>query len=290
MAAIKIVLFWMTPLAAAFAMYVFYGKKMPVLVDLQFVSCCIIYAVLNTHFILEHGKSESTFAFVFGAYLVYYACKKRWLPCAVSAVCVYFADKRIVVLAALAALAVMAFLWIFRNHRKLAITVWGTVTAAVSFYIWLICSGGLQYFSQGIGINTNGRSKMYGTVIEWFGTDGILFGNGLGVVEHLLEYWKVYKFNNLHNDLLKFYIELGIVGFLLFFAGYGVAFWLIGKKYGKSEMCRLLGLTVYSMVLFATDNVSIYILYLLPLYSIYFAVLAVKENEEIIEEYDKENN
>jgi len=288
--AIKIILFWLVPLLGAFALYVYFGENMLKVVDMQFLASCLIYIIPHIRFGIENGFAESIFAFVFGAYAVYYAYKKQWICFVGAAILLYCSGKRIAILAAVAALAVLFLMWIFKNHKKLALTIWGMATAAVNLYIYLICSGTLGYFSQGIGINTNGRSKIYAAMVEWLDHSVLLLGKGLGIVEKLLEHWRFYEFNNLHNDLLKFYIEIGMIGLMLYLISYGVTFWLIEKKFGNEEMSLILSMTIYSMVLFATDNVSIYIIYLIPIYSIYFAVLSAKEKGEIKQVYDKEIN
>ena len=288
--AIKIMLFWTVPLLFTFALYVYFGENMLRIVDMQFVASCMIYVIPHIRFGIENGFAESTFAFVFGAYLIYYVFKNKWIGSVVSAILMCCCGKRIAILAAGSALAVLFFMWIFRNHKKLAITIWGVVVGAVNIYIYLICSGILEYFCQGIGINTNGRNKIYAAMIDWIDSEVLFVGKGLGIVEELLGHWKVYEFNNLHNDLLKFYIEIGIIGLMLYLVSYGVTLWLIGKKFGNAEMSLVLSLTIYSIVLFATDNVSIYIIYLIPIYSIYFAVLAAKEKGNIGQVYDNEIN
>ena len=63
---------------------------------------------------------------------------------------------------------------------------------------------------------------------------------------------------------------------------YGVTFYLAEKRFGKSQMCGLLAMTVHSMVLFMTDNVSVYVLYLVPVYSICFAMIVSKEKQSAV--------
>ena len=55
---------------------------------------------------------------------------------------------------------------------------------------------------------------------------------------------------------------------------FAVMFFYAEKLVKKSGICYLLGIVVYTMLLFATDNVSIYLIYLIPLYSTIFAVLS----------------
>ena len=278
--AIKIVVFWVIPLIFAFALYLFYGNDMKRITDMEFLCACMAYTVINWRFLVKTWNVESTFAFVFGAFFIYYVYQKRWTFCGLSALFIYFSDKRIVVMAILPAVAILGILWLFRQDRRLAAIFWGLLMAAVGGYVWLIRSGALQYFCRGIGINTNGRVKMYSQITEWFDELPLLFGNGIGVVEKLLEAWKIPAFANLHNDLLKFYIELGAIGLLIFLLSYGIVFFWVEKKFGKEKMSLFLALAVYTMLLYATDNVSIYILYLIPVYSILFTVLLPERAKE----------
>ena len=275
---VKIIIFWLIPLIFAFSMYIFYGEKMTHIVDVQFLGSCLAYLIPKGRFILETITVESMFAYVYGAFFIYYAYKKRWEFCAVAAALMFLTDKRIVVLAVAMTVSIQGFLWLFRDDKRLVFGIWGIVTAIINIYLWMIYSGTLQAMMEGIGINTNGRTKMYGKVTEWFGGDFLMAGKGLGIVEELLAAWRVKDFANLHNDLLKFHIELGFVGLLLLLTSYGVAFYLVEKKYSASKMKMFLSMAIYTMILFATDNVSIYVIYLIPVYSIYFAVLS--ENRE----------
>ncbi len=280
---IKIIVFWLLPLMFAFSLYVFYGEKMSHIVDVQFIGSCLAYLIPKGRFILETITVESMFAYAYGAFFVYYAYKKRWGFCAIAVVLMLLTDKRIVLLAAIFAVLIQGFLWLFRNDKRLSLGIWGIASVIINIYLWLIYSGTLQRFCEGVGINTNGRTKMYGKVTEWFGQNFFMSGQGIGIVEILLSAWRVKDFANLHNDLLKLHIELGFIGLLLFLTSYGIVFYLVGKKYDTSKMKLFLSMTIYTMMLFATDNVSIYIIYLIPVYSIYFAVLTEKHPKEMIE-------
>lgn len=278
---LKIVLFWTIPLLFAFSLYTFYGTRMSHIADIQFVSSCLVYLITKGRFILETITVESMFAYVYGAFLIYYVYKKRWGFCCIAAFLMFLTDKRIVVLAVIIAVIVQMLLWLFRNDKRVAFGIWGVAGITINLYLWIIYSGTLEAFCKGVGINTNGRVKMYGNVTRWFGQSFFSAGNGLGIVEILLSSWNIEKFSNLHNDLLKFHIELGFFGLLLFLVSYGVVFFIMEKKCEKVQIKLFLSMAVYTMMLFATDNVSIYIIYLIPVYTIYFAVLSENHKEEI---------
>lgn len=278
---VKIILFWLIPLLFAFSLYVFYGENMSHIVDVQFLGSCLAYLIPKGRFILETITVESMFSYVYGAFFTYYAYKKRWGFCLIAAALMFLADKRIVVLAVAMAVMIQGLLWVFRNDKRLALGIWGIASVVINVYLWLIYSGILQEFLTGIGVNTNGRTKMYGKITEWFGNNFFMLGQGIGIVEELLAAWRVADFANLHNDLLKFHIELGFLGLLLLLVSYAVVFCLVEKKYDSSKMKMFLSMAIYTMILFATDNVSIYVIYLIPMYSIYFAVLSEHREENV---------
>ena len=58
-------------------------------------------------------------------------------------------------------------------------------------------------------------------------------------------------------------------------------FLLTEKHFGKSSMCYFFLITTYSMILFATDNTSIYMIYLIPMYLTMFAILSSGETLEV---------
>ena len=273
--AVKIIMFGMLAFVLALSMYVYYGEDMSRMIDVQFFSCCTVYLSLTiVYMVTRFARVESTFAFLFGLFTIYYAYKRRWKTLAVSVVFTYLADKRIVLLAIVASIVIMAVLRFFENNRKLVHAVWAVVTGFVYLYLYLIYSGIMDAFCWGANINTNGRVEMYSRMANEFHFSPTFLGEGLGKVENMLAFWNVEKFANLHNDLLKFYIELGFLGLLVYMLSYCVMFQLIGKRFGNSKMCFVLGVSVYSMFLYATDNVSIYVMYLLPMYSICFAALS----------------
>lgn len=270
---VKIMMYGILSFALALAFYAYYGKDLKKIVNIQFFACCIVYLSLTiVYMVTRLSRVESTFAFVFGVFAVYYAYEKRWKLFAAAMLFMYLADKRIVLLGVAASLFILGVLWLFRYHRKLAYTIWGMVTAFVFLYLFLIYSGTMENFCWGANINTNGRVEMYGRMAQEFSTG--LLGEGLGVVENLLGFWNIEVFANLHNDLLKLHIELGFLGMFAYLGSYFLMFYFVEKKFGASKMCFLLVISVYTMILYATDNVSIYVMYLLPMYSVIFAALS----------------
>ena len=279
--AVKVMIYWIVPLVFTFALYTSYGAEMSHIVDVQFFGSILAYKIFDAPVVFSLTTWESVYAFGFGVFAIYYAYKKRWKMFALAMIFVYFAEKRIAILAVLIALFLLGILWLFSYSKKLVLAFWGLIVAAIYAYIYFIYSGVMEAFCWGANINTNGRVEIYSRMAHEFEFSLGYFGEGLGIVEQLLEYWKVTMYGNLHNDLLKFYIELGFGGLLLFLLSYGVMFYFVEKRFGKSKMCYFFAISAYTMMLFATDNTSIYMIYLIPMYVTMFAVLASERQAKI---------
>lgn len=282
---LKIILYWLTPLLFSFAMYTYYEDNMEHMVNVQFLGACLAYAFFDVPFLMKLFHWESIYAFVFGIFAIYYAYRKKWIISFVAVMFTFFAEKRIALLSLLIALILMAIVWVFQENKKIVLFFWGLIIAMVYLYIYLIYSGTMYDICWGANINTNGRVEMYEKMANEFRFSIGYSGRGLGIVENLLGHWNISSYSNLHNDLLKFYIELGFVGLLILLISFGVMFYLSNTWFGKSAMCYLFGIAVYTMVLFATDNVSIYLIYLIPFYSTVFAVFSqerkLNESEDV---------
>lgn len=270
----KVILYTLVPLLFSFSTYMYYGEKMQHIVDVHFCGSILAYAIFDAPYFAKIFQWESIYAFVFGLFVIYYAYRKKWLFSVVSVCFVYFAEKRIAILAVCFTLLLMGIVWLFEKNKKLVYAFWGIITCAVFGYIFLIHSGIMEAFCWGANINTNGRVEMYSRMAEEAKFSLGYFGRGLGIVEQLLEYYNVSTYVNLHNDLLKFYIELGFIGLLVYLLSYGVVYGCVNRYFGKSKMCFFFAISAYTMMLFATDNASIYMIYLIPMYTTMFAVLA----------------
>lgn len=276
---VKVILYVCVPLFLAFSLYTFYGAKMDHAVNIQFVGSVLAYSIFDAPYFAKIFHWESIYSFVFGIFVIYYVYQKKWKLASLAMLFVIFTEKRIVILAILAVIVVMAVMWLFEENKKLALVIWGITIGIVFVYLYLIYSGIMVEFCWGANINTNGRVEIYSKMASEAKFSLLYFGKGLGTVENLLQHWNVLEFENLHSDLLKFYIELGFLGLLTYLISYGIVFLRVEEKIGKREMCYYLSLMIYTIVLFATDNVSIYMIYLIPMYSTVFAVLSSNKIE-----------
>ena len=82
---LKIILFWMIPLLFAFSLYLFYKDDMQHIVDIQLFASCLAYVANYWKVIRWYFFIESTFAFSFGVFFIYYAYKRKWIMCGIAA-------------------------------------------------------------------------------------------------------------------------------------------------------------------------------------------------------------
>ena len=275
---LKVILYKLVPLFFSICMFFCYQNDLEHMVHIQFLGSCLAYKIFDAPFVYTLTTWESVYAFTFGIFVIYYAYRKNWRMFALAVFFLILGEKRIGILAAVVALCVMLLAKTFRYNMKLILGIWGVIITAIYAYLYAIYSGAMEAFCWAANINTNGRVEIYSRMANEFEFSLGHLGKGLGTVEYLLEHWNVAMYGNLHNDLLKIYIELGFLGFLIYLLSFGVLFYYIGKRIGNSRSCFLLGLIVYTMFVFATDNISIYMIYLIPLYSVMLAVVG-KQSE-----------
>lgn len=289
-ATIKEMIYWLVPVVIAFALYTYYGEDMERIVDIQFLASIVVYFRVYYWSIFRYWKMESVFAFVFGAFVIYYLYKKKWIMSILAAVLTYMCVKKIAFLAVAGSLVIMGIVFLSKKSRAVVLTLWAMLGSGIFYYLYLLDSGVLKNVLYYFGNYANGRFTMYDRFREMYDVSVLYFGRGLGYVVDILESWNIPTYGNLHNDLLKFYIELGFWGMLLFLISYGVIFYMTEKKFDASKMCLLFVMSIYSIILFMTDNVSIYMLYLVPVYSIFFAVLASENESKKGKTYVKKDN
>ena len=103
----------------------------------------------------------------------------------------------------------------------------------------------------------------------------LAFGQGLGDVVNLLGELQFPSFaTNLHNDLMKVFVEVGSLGYILWIASHFVmCYWISRKKnlgYKKTIFLNLV--IIYSLLNYMTDNIMVYVNYWFPAYLILLMV------------------
>lgn len=249
-----------------------------------FVMLCVFLATQLPHFSAT-DLMESQYAYIFGAYVIYYFYKKDISHTFIAGIALIFAHKRSVMGAVVVGIV---FLFFFSRKRvgcKRAIqilTFIGILTVVVLLTWIFFCKTDLiSVVLRKFGIRDMGRLKAWQRFIPLYSFSITQPGFGLGSVVTLLDQWQIPGFDRLHNDILVLYYQLGAVGFIVHIYSY---FYMI-KKFVKRNMINyrkaimLCSFLVYSFVNFLVGNNSIYINYTFPLYILMVHCITEKDTK-----------
>lgn len=115
-----------------------------------------------------------------------------------------------------------------------------------------------------------GRLKLYNIFKATSEFSLFYFGDGLGSVMNKLAIIR-YPITNLHSDWLMCYMEIGLLGLLI----YLLLYYKIFKKFGNKNYMTLYLAIIYLFVIYLTDNVMIYINILIGFYTITLSTIKV---------------
>lgn len=135
------------------------------------------------------------------------------------------------------------------------------------FYIYLIRNDILNNILLKNGILDSGRNYVWSFFRNDYFIDISYLGKGMGFVDNKLAYIGNKSFGLLHNDILKNYIEIGMIGTLINLI---LIFIIIFRFKDKSLIIFINQINIITFLISSMDNIQIYISYLLPMYSIIF--------------------
>ena len=153
-----------------------------------------------------------------------------------------------------------------------------SVSVICMVYIWLIASGHLYSLSEQIGIDFSGRKNLFDAVKDLYRWSVAFQGNGFGFTGKYLSSIagtsyahklasETYKM--VHSDILKTYVDLGFTGSMLWFIWQTWKFpKVIAHKFGQDAKVTYCLVTVYTYIIYMTDNTSTYFIFQVVLYSV----------------------
>lgn len=221
--------------------------------------------------------SESGLSFIFGIFFLHYLMEGKekkyfWL----SLILCLVSFKRI---AFVGILLCSLFWFFFRNHKRtiahhrlffVSAICLGNILLVVAFY-QLISGNYDEMILQYTGLSPNefmmGRYNLYSSVLSFVG-DLQLFGIGFGKISQTLQD-SGSALLNFHSDILKNFIELGPIFFLI---------WLFNFLYFNSINLKLFVMALFLNILFISDNVFIY--FEVMFYFYIFAIVYLSEHIE----------
>ena len=250
-------------------------------------------AILQAYFNQSSAKNYlelHDIVLAIGYIMVYYLYRgRKWerrdiafLTCAISIG--VLGMKRIVVLAILACLAFAALVHILPKKARYPICVVGGfgILGGCFGFLWLMSKGDLFFnLMEKFNINTMGRIYYYRDVMALADFHILYPGLGRNVVTQLLTTEMAYlRVAGVHSDIIKMYVENGFVMYGLWSAYHLIGFpALLRKRFGDKVAVMGFAVTVYSFLLYLTDNIEIYFVcqtlaMMIPM------CYALRENEE----------
>lgn len=140
---------------------------------------------------------------------------------------------------------------------------------------------GLQnfiHFCDQLDINTMGRTKLYLWAQKFY--DGLhFFGHGIYYTNYgLLTSPIMTGFKAIHNDFLRIFIEGGLIFFIAYFVNY-IVFQTkrLIKKYNEEIAFSYILLIAFTLFHYTTDNVFVYVRYILVFHFLIFYLCSAKK-------------
>lgn len=280
----KQTIFYLIPLLLSFMVSACIKNNWDAWITMQFWAIIGVFLVMGILYWGQGDLMESQYAFIFGAYILYFVWNRKYFFGALAAAGLYLATKRIAIIATILVLCFLLFLRVVKSAemKRRILRLSSILALGVPFiYIYIIRSGILEKLVYRYDIQTMGRLNIYTMMSEHYFLGLSYLGKGIGSTRAIVEGFGFESYQLLHNDILSFYIELGFLGFLIFWIIYIAIFWRLINKIDIDKMIILLALFIYTVIVFMTDNISIYMNYFYPFYMMLFSLM---DKEKVLEE------
>lgn len=238
----------------------------------------------------EVGAAMSCFFLYF---LLFYKGKGRMVFLIETAVILALSNKRIILFSILLGIIIYYVLVLLERTSKKAKYIYGGFVIICCFvFVWLIKSEWLIQLFNNYGINMMQREKFYLGIAKTYEFSPFYLGHGSGFSSNWMDKnWStlgVYGMTGtlgLHNDILKYFIDLGFFGLLLYIGNYVINIPRIVSKYiGSKEAIFYLSMMSMQIVTWTMDNVSTYhtyqVAFLIVIFSTFFRNIDNKERRE----------
>lgn len=288
--AIKEIAFAVAPLAAAISFFVV-SKKLGIdFIKWQYWSMVALTLAWLRYYWVE-DVTETQYAFIFGVFLLYFCIVKKNIKYIIfTTLMLYLMNKRIAMLAAVMMLVLYdIILYVVKRkpewQKKIPQYLSFAATLGFIGYVLFLCVVNLE--GQFVQDLTSGRSLAWDAVKNEYGLSTIWLGKGLGDVVNLLGRLQYPNYTtNLHNDLLKVYIEIGTLGYAIWIlCHFMTCYWISKKKnldFKKSLFLYLV--MIYTLINYMTDNIMVYVNYWFPAFLMILAVVfsnGTEKHEEV---------
>ncbi len=285
---IEVFLYWAIPIALMqSAVYLFGYKAIDYTfwtIVLNYCICIISYLVIYKidgilHFFSYAEKGVTPLeihelTFTVGLFFIYYVffenknVKSHKAKIIWCIICLILGIKRIEIVALIISYGVIVLLSNFNKKQEFKLMICISCFLIIVSILYIICVriGILDKFAQRFNINFNSRLQAYNYFKDDYNISPIFKGKGLGYVMKKLSTadWHLYGIGDLHNDVLKLYIEFGSILWLIYFSN----FLIFQTKririiFGFNISKLYFSLMIFTYILYLTDNVNRYLMYIL---------------------------
>lgn len=227
----------------------------------QWLSSLVNDAVVNP---FENHEITFTAAFLF----VYYSSIDRFgadkdaLKVIICAIMLLLGFKRILVLSVSLTILLALICGGVGTRRATKLLRFSSVTILVGCWLFLamIYNGTFFDITESLGINTMGRNYYYAQIAQVTDFSPGFLGLGLNAVSNMLSTTYSYMHvGGVHSDILKYYAEIGFVGFALWSWFYLLKLpKMIERRLGDGSAYGLRIINILAFVTYFTDNIDIY--------------------------------
>lgn len=306
---ITVFMYWIVPICQMASVIYMFGKEA---IDYTFFAtianyslCIIAYLYLYgidgiIHFSNYVAVGVSPLEihelnFTMGLFFLYYCLfedkneKMHRLKIVLSTICICLGIKRIEIAALIVTTIIYFIINFLKNekYQRIVMKIISILCVVFSIiYIVVVQNGTLDLISEKYNINFKSRLEAFRYFQDKYEISITYSGKGLGYVMDELSQAdsSLHGIGDLHNDILKLYIELGAIIWLIYFINFSILQTSrLRKHYGKKVEQLYFILMIFTYMLYLTDNVNRYLNYILVFTMIPY-IQILKQEEQKIEE------
>lgn len=231
---------------------------------------------------------------IYYLYLIFSGSAKyeKYMPAKliVLAIIMFMCGKRVAMLAIfIGVIMVLLFAKNMAGRSRIAFVFLNLAFVFCFVYVAMIKTGVFTSIVNMLGINSMARTDVYDWFADWYTLSPLYAGYGFQYVHRYMEAGGastlVNAFSYMHNSILQIYIEMGFIGFFVWY-GYTILIYpMVTKKlFGSKAFLFFVALLMPYVFMLMVDNVMTYPLYQLSMYTVFAQFLLNSEDEKMREE------